>query len=443
MGEQGAQRRSGRGADRGLTRRLGRELLLQALYISVAVGLGVFVAATLIKDVLIKQALEGEAAYYWQRQAEAEAPLTLPDTRNMTGFRAGQGAGVPPELRGLEPGFHELDRDENGDREHLAFVSEQSGERLYLVFDVEQVDELVTLFGLAPLTVALIVVYLSLYGAYRISRRAVSPLVQLADKVQAIDPTAPDPSLFSAEQLRTEDDEIRVLSEALLDLTRRVKDFAEREQRFTRDASHELRTPLTVIRMATDRVRRDEGLSEDSSESLQRIRKSVDDMERLTAAFLLLARESRESLEKEWVSVNEVAAAELERMRIVYPDGNIEGRLEAEGVLMVLAPEKVVETVIGNLLRNAFAYTDRGSVTVRVGRRRVAITDTGRGMDPDFLENAFRPWFRDQRQRGGFGVGLTIVKRMADRFGWRLDISSEVGEGTCVTVEFPESRYIA
>ncbi|MEJ2534422.1 MAG: HAMP domain-containing sensor histidine kinase [Gammaproteobacteria bacterium] len=394
-------------AERGLTRRLGRELLLQAVYISLAVGVGVFVAAALIEDVLIKQALQGEAEYYWERRA-AGVDLPLPDTKNMTGYRADMGAGVPAELLPLDPGFHRLDRTE----EILAYVSERDGQRLYLLFDVEQVDRLVTLFGLVPLTVALVVVYLSLYSAYRVSRRAVSPIVSLAQKVQRIDPTAPDAGLFDEDDLPEADDEIRVLTEALQDLTRRVTDFAEREQRFTRDASHELRTPLTVI----------------------------DDMERLTAAFLLLARESRESLQKEWVSVNDVVEAEVERMRIVHGDSGIDSEIREEVRLMVLAPEKVVESVVGNLLRNAFAYTDEGSVNVTIKGRSVIIEDTGPGMDPDALEQVFKPFFRNERQRGGFGVGLTIVKRMSDRFGWTVEIDSEPNEGTRVTVTFPDAR---
>jgi len=192
--------------------------------------------------------------------------------------------------------------------------------------------------------------------------------------------------------------------------------------------------------MAADRLRREPSLAPESIESLQRIRKSADDMERLTSAFLLLARESKESVQKEWISVNDVVEAELERMRIVHEESGIESAIIEDVRLMVLAPEKVVESVVGNLLRNAFAYTDEGSVTVTVRGRSVIIDDTGPGMDPDALEQVFKPFFRNERQRGGFGVGLTIVKRMSDRFGWTVEIESEPNRGTRVTVTFPDAR---
>ena len=67
-------------ADPGLTRRLGRELLRQAFYISIAVLVSMFVAGLMIEDVLIEQALEGEADYYWGR-VERDGVDALPDTR--------------------------------------------------------------------------------------------------------------------------------------------------------------------------------------------------------------------------------------------------------------------------------------------------------------------------------------------------------------------------
>lgn len=418
--------------ERGLSRRLGRELLLQAIYISLAVIVSVYVAARLMESVLIEQAIEQEADYYWAREAKRPGS-PLPDTKNLTAYRHGMGDGVPAYLGDLPPGFHSQDEP----RKTLTFVSEHRGERLYLVFETGQVGELVTLFGVVPLALALIVIYLSLYSAYRISRRAVSPIEYLARQVKTINPSDPDASVFELVPSKDTDNEIRVLAEALQDLATRVTEFAERERRFTRDASHELRTPLTVIKIAVDRLLKNERLDESSEQTLLRIRNSSEDMERLTMAFLLMARESDEGLPKDWVSVNGIVEAELERLRIIAPDRDIAIEVEPEVQLLVRAPERVLESVIGNLLRNAYAYTDDGQVTVRIKERAVTIEDTGPGMSPGDVEKVFQPYYRNQRQRGGFGVGLTIVKRLSDRLHWPIEVDSEVGRGTRVTVHFP------
>lgn len=420
--------------ERGLNRRLGRGLLLQAAYISMAVVVGIFVAARLMEDVLIKQALHGEAAYYWELESRTPG-RPLPDTKNMTGYRPDHAGGVPDYVAALDPGFHRQD----SPREILTYVSEHDGKRLFLVFEMEQVTQLVTLFGLIPLAIALTVIYVSLYSAYRLSRRAVSPVISLAARVQALDPKQRRTELFPPQELVHADDEIRILAEALQGLIDRVSEFAEREMQFTRDASHELRTPLTVIKMAVDRAQRGCDLDEGQRDALQRIRKSADDMERLTSAFLLLARETKDSLEHEWCCVNEIVSSEMERLKLIHHDRPIEAREVSENPLFVLAPEKVVESVVGNLLRNAFTYTDEGMVSTAISGDSVTIEDTGPGMDAEEAQKAFEPYVRSSRQRGGFGVGLTIVKRLSDRFGWTVRIESAPGKGTRVRVTFPGS----
>lgn len=420
---------------RGLTRRLGREFLLQAVYISIAVALGVYAVARLMEGVLIEQALEGEASYYWERAA-VDPRAVLPDTLNLTAYRDGFGAGVPDHLRGLPDGFHRGTQP----RETLAYVTTRNGDRLYLEFEAGQVSDLVTTFGVVPLALALTVIYLSLFSAYRVSRRAVSPLVDLANRVQKLDPSNPSAELFDGDSGYGADEEVQVLSEALEGLVNRVADFSERERRFTRDASHELRTPLTVISMAVDKLLRQEGLDEDKRKTLLRIRNSARDMEQLTAAFLLLAREANQDLPQDLVSVNELVQAEFERARLIDPDSRTEVTMEEQCRLLVRAPAQVLESVIGNLFRNACNYTDKGRVTVRVQAGSVVIEDTGPGMAADEVEKMFQPFYRGQRRRGGFGVGLTIVKRLTERFGWPLHVDSEPGRGTSVRVEFPDAE---
>ena len=421
--------------EHGLTRRLGRELLRQAFYISIAVMISMFAAGKLIEDVLIEQALEDEAEYYWNR-VEQEGVRDLPNTKNLTVYREGIGVDIPPEFDELEPGLHSRDTP----RDVIIHVSQRGGERIVLVFEAQQVDELVLLFGIIPLALALIVIYLSTYLAYRVSRRAVSPVVRLAHSVKALDPASPDPVKLLGDPEMEADEEIRVLASALEDLLIRIAEFAERERRFTRDASHELRTPLTVIKMALERLSRDPAITGMSSETLQRIRSSADDMEHLTQAFLLLARETDQGLARTWVSVNEVVETELDRARMVTKNHSVITHVEQGNGLLVYAPEKIVESVIGNLLRNAVAYTEEGEVRVLIAGDAVTIEDTGPGMEPAQVEEAFKPFVSRQRQRGGFGVGLTIVRRLTDRFGWVVKVESEPGVGTSVMVRFPNSR---
>ena len=412
-------------ADRGLPRRLGRDLVLQAIYISIAAFLSVTVVAALLEGVLMRRALQTEADFYWERAA-LETSTTLPRTFNMTGYREGFEGGVPTNLRDLEPGFHDMGGGV------IAHVSDRDGNRLFLTYKALQVGELVLLFGLVPLGLALMVLYIALYSAYRVTRRAVSPFVELADRVSQLDPARPDSELFNIE---ARDEEVQVLASSMQELTERLDAFTERERTFTRDASHELRSPLTIIKMAASAISR-ESLSNRAAESLGRIRQAADDMEQLTHAFLLLARESQNQLPASAVDVGALVDDEAERGRWLSRN-RIGIRTLHHESLSICAPEAVLASVIGNLIRNGIHYTQSGEVTIAVFANRVEVSDTGPGMSEDELSEVFKPFVRGESgSGGGHGVGLTIVSRLSDRFGWQVAIDSEPGKGTRAVVTF-------
>jgi signal transduction histidine kinase len=231
------------------------------------------------------------------------------------------------------------------------------------------------------------------------------------------------------------------LADALERLSRRINEFAERERNFTRDASHELRSPLTVIKIATDMLLSEQELDTPVRNSVLRIRRAAADMEELTEVFLLLARESDHGLSTDPVCINDIISEELERANVRLGAKPVDVVVNSNCRLIAEASDKVVSVMFGNLIRNAFDYTDSGAVTIQINPGSISIEDSGRGMHGEDLDRVFEPFFRGGfRQRGGHGVGLTIVKRLSDRFGWPVHVSSEIGVGTRVTVEFPRSH---
>lgn len=426
-------------ANGGLRRRLGRAFLLQAALISFAAVIGVYAAGFAIEEVLIKRALEEEARYFWER-FDANREFPLPDTRNLTGyFASNNGTGVlPAPLKALEPGFHQLPTQAEFS---VVYVTEHGPQRLYLVFDGESVGQLALYFGLVPLAGVLVVLYLFAWITYRVAGKAISPIVWLAKEVEKFDPQSDERPAFSPANLPgTPDREVVALSEALSSLSQRLGEFIERERNFTRDASHELRSPLTVIKIAADMLLSEQELDRRARNSVLRIKRSATDMEELTEAFLLLARESEQGFRLEPVCVNEVVEYELERARDLLADKPVTVELSADCRLMTPASEKVLSVLIGNLIRNAFSYTDAGKVRLHVGRGAFTVEDSGVGVSDEKVEQVFEPFFRgDSKKRGGHGVGLTIVKRLSDRFGWPVQFHSTVGVGTRVVVEFPDS----
>jgi len=424
----------------GLRRKIWVAFILQAAAISFAAVLGVYGASAVLKHVLIQRALQQEALHFWHRR-DRDPAAEMPDTYNMTGFLLPAHTSldaVPAELRPLGPGFHSLPRAQGGS---LVLVEDRGSQRLFLLFKQEQVDSLAFWFGVTPLALVLVVVYIIAWGTYRTSRRAVSPVIWLADQVQHWDPHHPDVDAIRAENLPGDvEGETLALASALHDFGSRLGTFVERERNFTRDASHELRTPLTVIRVAGDMMAADESLSPMSRRALKRIQASGRDMEALIDAFLILAREGDTGLPDDDFSVSEIVAEEIEKARELVQGKPVVVECRIEQDFDLHAPARVLSVLLGNLLRNACHYTDAGTVVVTVGAGRIDIADTGVGMNAEELARVFEPFYRGgDRSRDGQGIGLSIVRRLSERYGWLVNLGSEAGHGTTATIRFPDT----
>lgn len=427
---------------RGLRGRLWTNFLMQIGVISVAMLLSVLGAWVVLRDVLIKRALMDEAQYYRERLS-LDINAEVPDVYNMRGHLARTGRTGPPlpeHLRKLGIGYHVIDM--GIDADDLIYVSETKAGRLYLIFDQRQVDRLALWFGFVPLIVVLGVIYSVSWLSFRTSRRMVSPIVRLAEMVQQWDPSRPDlthvaPGTFS----ESDQQEVQALANALHQLGTRVERQLEREHNFTRDASHELRTPLTVIKLAADTLLGEDPIDPFVLKSAERIRRAARDIEALIESFLILARESDVGLPDEDFVVNDVVREEAERAQTMVAGKPVEIIVIEHARFALHAPSRVFAVMLSNLVRNACLYTQEGSVSIEVGEQSVAVVDTGTGMDAEEIVSAWEAFQRGGRQsREGYGLGLTIVRQLSERFGWPVTLESTPGVGTRAVIHFPEPQ---
>ena len=421
---------------RGLSARLGRLFAVQLIVIGAATVAGVFVTQAVVEDLLTRQALTLEAEHYWQRRAEHDRH-PLPDTANMRGYLLSSESSAPAELEGQPPGFRRLGIE---GQSRLVHVSERGGERLYLVFNAGQVSDLAFYFGILPLSVVLLLMYVLLFVAYRWSRAALSPLVRLARELETVDFDRPGGVALDLDAVRTvADAEVATMVDALDRFTSRLDAAIERERLFTRDAGHELRTPLAVFKGSLDLLERDSNRPTHDRRALARMRRTADGMESLLETLLTLAHEEATATDVP-VQVNHVVAEEVERLADLAEERRNRLVVPAGDIVQVKAPVPAVRVVVANLLRNALAYTENGEVEVYVEGRRLRVSDTGIGMSGQELGRAFDPFYRGEAGRAmaqGHGLGLSIVRRLAAQYGWTLQARSSPGRGTSVEVHFP------
>lgn len=424
----------------GIRRKIWVVFVLQLTAISAATLIAVYAAGAVLEGWLVRRALQDEASYLLSH-AQTQPDLALPDTFNMRGYLVGTGkAGdaLPADLQPLAPGHHYRRRE---GREESIYVVDGAPGRLVLVFNRGRVHEFALVFGVGLLVLVLLIIYLTTWLTYRASRRAVTPVVALARAVRDWDPKKPDLSALELDKLPGRvDHDAEVLAGALRAFATRIEEFVERERNFTRDASHELRSPLTVIKVASDVLEDEEQLTAFARRSIGRIRTATRDMEALIEAFLILARESDTGLPEEDFRIDEVVDDEIELVRPLLENKPIQLLLQREGSFCLHASPRVLSVMLGNLLRNACHFTERGCIVVTIGNDFVRVEDTGVGMSDGDLAKVFTPFFHaDRNPRGGHGVGLTIVKRLSDRFNWPLQLDSVLGTGTVATIRFPNA----
>ncbi len=414
-------------------------MTLQAGLIGLVAVLGIGFASIVIEQFLVREALRREAIHFWSLYAE-DPTYRAPNTANLKGYLVPLESthGIPSELLGWGLGYHKM----HGQTAHsLLYTTEQFDHRLYLLFDGQSVLRLALFFGVFPLTLVLVLIYVTAWWVYQESKYLLSPIVWLANKFDRFDPARTQDGLDDFSDIPGDVDwEVDKLVSSFRSYSKRIQHFVERERAFTRDASHEFRTPLTVIKMASDLLLAEHDLNEYSKKFVTRIKGSAKDMEELIDAFLILARETDNEFEDQHILVSELVAKEVAKADIYLDNKPITIDIDQQFPLELYTAERVASIVLGNLIRNAVLYTNEGTVTIRIKEHSVEIVDTGIGMTEDQIKRIFQPYYRAEHsgktQRRGYGVGLTIVKRLSNRFNWRVSVVSEIDRGTSVEVFF-------
>jgi len=389
---------------------------------------GIWFAAVDVSQRLMDQTLKAELEDYMARRARNPASLP-PNTASLRGYLldADTAAEVPAPLRGLPPGQYEVSL---GGTPFRVAVADRDGERYLILFNEERQKAREQRFLLYLIAGAGIMTLLAAVGGLWLAGRVIAPVTDLARAVSAAPPENP-PRLAAADE---PDDEIAELAGAFDQYLARLAAFVERERAFTADASHELRTPLAVIRGAAELLADDPRLAPGQAARLARIQRAAADMSDLLAALLMLAREEATPAEESSNAVQIVRDA-IARYQPLAASRGTTVDFEAPAAVTLPVPTAMFAIVVANLLHNALAHTDHGTVTIRLDAKRMEVTDTGIGIRAEEMTQVFQRFHRGPESTGA-GIGLALVKRICDRYAWRIALDSRPGGGTTATLEF-------
>src|SRR4029453_18789799 len=303
--------------------------------------------------------------------------------------------------------------------------------RLYITYDVTTYarQETIALLVLALGVGAIVTV--AAFAAAGCSRRLAGPVRALADPLPQIDPGQRHVRIGA----QFAGNELEPIARSIDTFMERLDGFVEREQSFTATASHELRTPLAVMRGAVELLETQIVGRPGAGKALARIQRAVREMTEFTDALLALSREQQAAAASETTcDVNAVLARVVEDQRSVSPGKRILLEIEGAESLRVTAPESMVAMTIGNLVRKAVQHGTGADVVCRRSGRALPGSNTGT-LPADSLATAPR---RFTTHPGGHGMGLYLVRRICERYGWAICLEDGV-EGVRATVGFGEA----
>jgi len=279
-------------------------------------------------------------------------------------------------------------------------------------------------------------VALALLLAAGLARRTSAPLARLAQAVAGSRPDALPSSLASLEQGLVHD-EVGELARHLDVLHQRTRDFIAREQAFTADASHELRTPLAVLGLAIERLRQQVPLAQQSG--LASMQAALWQLQQTVELLLALAREAPADVRVEAPAEEQPLLPVLEQTLLAHAP-----LLEQQGVQIELEvsprttrcwPPALTQLLVANLLANALAHARSPQIRIEADAHSLSLCNASDAPPAALLAEGAagrQPGLKGPASSGQ-GLGLSIVRRLAERHGLSLTLIHEHGR-TCATL---------
>jgi signal transduction histidine kinase len=301
----------------------------------------------------------------------------------------------------------------------LMMAAGETAEHAHEMFDTS----VTVVFGIALAIAAAVAVVLAVFFA-RMLARPIQRVARAAERVAAGDLTARVPEDGPTE--------VRALATAYNTMADRLEEQEMLRREFVVNASHELRTPLTNLQGYLEALR--DGVLPPDPATFDSLREEVDRLGRLAASLDILAGPEGERPEPMPVDIGALVRGAAELASPALSRQSIALAVDSPDGLMADARADEIAQVMANLLSNAVRYTPPGG-NVRVEAARtpegvlVRVANTGEPIPAADLARVWERFYRVEksrdRQRGGAGIGLAIVKRLVEDAGGRVGATSD------------------
>ena len=284
-----------------------------------------------------------------------------------------------------------------------------------------------------------VLVLITAVVGWLIARRAFLPVRQITDTVDAI---SDGDDLSARIGLRRGRDEIHKLAATFDRMFDRLEQSFNSEKRFASDASHELRTPTAVILAECEYAKQNAKSAEDYAESIEVIERQAKRMSELITKLLSITRMDQGTHQAAFERANFSELSEIVTDETALASGKaVEVKKDIEGGIYANIDVGLMTRLVQNLVENAIKYTPEGghvAVTLRRdgGELALSVADDGIGIAKKDLPHIYDRFWQADASRGadrGSGLGLSMVKQIAEAHGGSVSVKSAPGKGSTFT----------
>ncbi len=289
----------------------------------------------------------------------------------------------------------------------------------------------------------LIVLALGSLGGWALARRSLSPIGYIASKTRAIT----SENLSERLQVRGTKDEMDELIHTINGMIARLEDSFKRLAEFTADTSHELKTPICALRGEAEVLLSKVRPPEEYQEGLAHFIERFDYLIRMVNDLLLLSKAdgSQAELKMAPLRLDTLISVIVSLFQILAEQKGLILKIGPIEEVMIKGDKVRLQQLFTNLIDNAIKFTQKGWVLITLEKNKeaaiVRIRDTGIGIPEEERENIFKRFYRldksRSRERGGAGLGLSIAQWIAHAHHGKIEVESELNQGSTFSVYLP------
>ncbi len=301
---------------------------------------------------------------------------------------------------------------------------------------LQSIKNSIRFYMLVVLVAALLV---TLVADYTFSNFLLKPFYLIIDKkINRVD----DPTHFNYQNIPTNTDDFKILDNSINSLMRKINTLFALEKQFIANVSHELLTPISILSTRFENMLNTPGIPVEHENKIYASLKTLNRLRVIINSLLLISKvENNQYLKTEEISLKQEIDDIYEDLEDRIFDKKITFKVNLLKDFHFTGNKALIHTLLVNIINNAIKYNVAGGsidISDKIDQEQYILTigDSGQGMSPALVEDAFDRFKRGNSEENGFGLGLAIVQSIAKFHKIEVDIQSEEHKGTRISLFF-------